>query len=946
MAGAVKDREQEEGTGEPREVRDGSIDFTRYSLEQLNDLRFTLDRNAFPANYANLLQELQRRASHAQQPQTAEPSHGLGVGTQRIRFTAHDGLRGWLEAKSRWLALYGEGFIEIRQQEIVLGGWQRNWLGVAERSELFIPLDTLSDVIQGDGGSGDGRRESDWVRFRHQSTWGRYRFIEFQAGTVEEARALVESLPKTRSDGYERWTAVREFDTQLREVGVRPWITLAIVLANLAVFAATALAAKRFDLMASPLMVEWGANFAPLTLHGQWWRLLTALFLHGGIAHVLLNMWALWNVGRLTERLYGSGAFAFLYFACGALSGLASIVWDPTHATLGASGAIFGVFAAFIVYALQARSRAAVRVPASLWVSSLVFALYNLTAGFFTPGIDNAAHVGGALSGVVLGACLARPLTLAARQRFPVERMVVAAGVAAVLAAAAIWQATGLGDQLTGPERYLSTHQWYVNGETENLRRWQEIAVQAGSGQLSDSALGDSFETQIAPFWEEATARMKKEQVALPADEREYGAVAADYSQLRARWARAIVALARGDRSHLADLQRYEIDSNLAAARSERLTLLSSLNHRRRALASSPWLLAAGNWLTGRHWKCVESPYRSQRLDSADSATDGPAARHAAGCRAQSLFMSGDYVTLDHWMEQSADSLEDLPDGGSTLDGIMGGFFHLLEYGTLEVVPALGRTADWRRRVPGSVYPELIQSVIFDSWAWGARGNGYAKSVSPQAWAAFGQRAEMAAMSLEQVVERANTNPIWYEMALDVGLDRSRPRDELRSTFKRGVTESPGYWPLYSRMLRILMPRWGGSAEEIGSFIKETSLRPNGEVNVARYARLYWSYASLEDDDLELFGQPLADWPTMKQGLAELQRQYPKSDLILNAYAKFGCMAGDEASYREVRPQLRDRLSRAAWSEKVSLQLCDGKFPVAAAEAVTGGTQRQSASPY
>jgi len=79
----------------------------------------------------------------------------------------------------------------------------------------------------------------------------------------------------------------------------------------------------------------------------------------------------------LTERLYGNWAYAFLYFAGGILAGMSSIVWDPGRATLGASGAVFGIFAAFILFALHPHDRVAVRIPATLWVSTAVFALYN-----------------------------------------------------------------------------------------------------------------------------------------------------------------------------------------------------------------------------------------------------------------------------------------------------------------------------------------------------------------------------------------------------------------------------------------------------------------------------------------------------------------------------------------------------------------------------------------
>jgi len=554
--------------------------------------------------------------------------------------------------------------------------------------------------------------------------------------------------------------------------------------------------------------------------------------------------------------------------------------------------------------------------------------------GFLTPGIDNAAHVGGFLSGLLLGASLARPLSAEARRTFPLMKAAAAVGLTAVALAAAIWQARGFGDQLTGPERFLRTHLWYVNGEMNNLRRWQEIAVQAGSGQISGVEFSERFEREIVPFWENAGAKLKKEAGSLPADERQYASLVADYTQVRKDWARAVVDIGSGNEAGLDDARKYQQNSDLLVARTQRIIILASLSHRPRALVNSPWILAARNWFAARHWKCVQPPAWATRVpDPQDAPLDGPAARLAAGCRAQRLFVFGDYATLDRWMEQAADSMGDLPDGGSTLDGIFSGLSTLFQHGALEVTQAFGNTIDWHRLTPKSVYPELIQSLIFESWAWGARGYGYAKTISPQNWAIFRARVEMAAMSLSEVVERANTNPLWYELSLDVGLDQSKKVDDLRSTFNRGVVEQPRYWPLYTRMLRILMPRWSGSEQDIQGFINDVASYPDGQTNFEKYARLYWSYSSLEQDDVALFAGSLAVWSTMKAGFMDLQRQYPKSDFILNSYAKFACMANDEASYGEVRPKLEGHLSSSGWSDKVSLKTCDERFPAIAAAA-------------
>src|SRR5262249_35096391 len=146
---------------------------------------------------------------------------------------------------------------------------------------------------------------------------------------------------------------------------------------------------------------NWGANIGPMTLGGQWGRLLTATFVHANLAHVLLNMWALWNIGRLTERLFGRWLLLLVYCASGALASLASVIWNPTVASIGASGAIFGLFGAFFAFLAKPDTLVPGSVIRTHWLSTAVFVIYSLFNGFLSEGIDNAAHVGGLLAGFV-----------------------------------------------------------------------------------------------------------------------------------------------------------------------------------------------------------------------------------------------------------------------------------------------------------------------------------------------------------------------------------------------------------------------------------------------------------------------------------------------------------------------------------------------------------------
>jgi len=206
-----------------------------------------------------------------------------------------------------------------------------------------------------------------------------------------------------------------EIENAPQPVIAAPWarrestITLTQVLfgANIAVFVAMILASQSVD-FPGQILVHFGANFGPYTLTGEWWRLVTYMFLHGGIMHILFNMWCLWDLGRLCESLYGRWTFAAIYFTTGIAGGLASIAWNPQTLTVGASGAIFGLAGALIAsFYLGEFSLPRIAISGTLR-SLVVFAVFNLFLGGFFGGIDNACHIGGLVSGLGLGAVIAR----------------------------------------------------------------------------------------------------------------------------------------------------------------------------------------------------------------------------------------------------------------------------------------------------------------------------------------------------------------------------------------------------------------------------------------------------------------------------------------------------------------------------------------------------------
>ena len=185
-------------------------------------------------------------------------------------------------------------------------------------------------------------------------------------------------------------------------------VSITAVLVGINVFMFVTMVLKGAPVMqpTADQLLRWGANYGPLTLSGQWWRLLAAMFVHIGIVHLALNMWALWNLGMLAEYLYGPKTFLALYLLSGLAASLVSLAHNPLVPTAGASGAIFGVAGALIATLYLGNlptPRSALRTTL---ISLLVFAGYSLGYGFVKGGIDNGAHIGGLVSGLLLGTVL------------------------------------------------------------------------------------------------------------------------------------------------------------------------------------------------------------------------------------------------------------------------------------------------------------------------------------------------------------------------------------------------------------------------------------------------------------------------------------------------------------------------------------------------------------
>jgi rhomboid protease GluP len=192
-----------------------------------------------------------------------------------------------------------------------------------------------------------------------------------------------------------------EIDKAMNLSGSNLYATYTIIAINAIVFVLMVINGAGIIDPNAIVHIKWGSNFTTLTLSGDWWRLITNVFIHFGIIHIIMNTYALYMVGVYLEPMLGKTRYVTAYLCTGVLASIASLWWHKEGVnSAGASGAIFGLYGVFL--ALLFTNLIPKKMRTALLQSIGVFVVYNLIYGMKS-GVDNSAHIGGLLSGLVIG---------------------------------------------------------------------------------------------------------------------------------------------------------------------------------------------------------------------------------------------------------------------------------------------------------------------------------------------------------------------------------------------------------------------------------------------------------------------------------------------------------------------------------------------------------------
>ena len=210
------------------------------------------------------------------------------------------------------------------------------------------------------------------------------KIISYDAG----CEFLIEVIKSLNSDNSKKKVSLFNMPSK---------ITAILIAINVIMFVISAFLSGSIIDIKTGVLVELGAKVNILIADGQYFRLLTAVFLHGGLMHILFNMYALYALGNFVEETFGKIGYLIIYFISGILSTFASYLFSSAI-SIGASGAIFGLLGACLIFAMLKKNK----VGKQFLFDILSVVALNIVIGITTPDIDNFAHIGGLISGAIL----------------------------------------------------------------------------------------------------------------------------------------------------------------------------------------------------------------------------------------------------------------------------------------------------------------------------------------------------------------------------------------------------------------------------------------------------------------------------------------------------------------------------------------------------------------
>ena len=294
---------------------------------------------------------------------------------------------------------------------------------------------------------------------------------------------------------------------------------------------------------------------------------------------------------------------------------------------------------------------------------------------------------------------------------------------------------------------------------------------------------------------------------------------------------------------------------------------------------------------------------------------DGPVFRKQMRATLADLFAAEDYAALDKVAAEWSQGKERF------LDGIwkIARFYDAISDMEMSFPERFKRLETWQAAFPDSLAPRLLHADAMVEYAWEARGDGVASTVTEEGWKVFKERLATARMELAALTARRTECPHWFVVMQTIALGQGWSREEYEALFDEAIRSEPEYLTFYERKIYYLQPKWHGEEGDELKFVNSLPERLPGGVGAEIYARLAWSGMAAANQRLRnsggrYFPDMGLKWEPMKAGFERICARYPESNRMRNAYAIFAGKAGDWETCNRLLLEIGDRFDMDLWA--------------------------------
>ncbi len=299
---------------------------------------------------------------------------------------------------------------------------------------------------------------------------------------------------------------------------------------------------------------------------------------------------------------------------------------------------------------------------------------------------------------------------------------------------------------------------------------------------------------------------------------------------------------------------------------------------------------------------------------------DGPAAKNILLTEVQKLLYQEKYDELEKMANEFRTTKAQFIGGGWKLAY----FYSVIDLSAtnkndVECSEYLHKLAKWMQKYPDSITPKIATSNAWLTYAWRARGNDYANTVTEQGWKLMRERVEKAyELVKDKPLKPSGDCPGRYYILIKIAGVQGWDRQKYEALFREAVSFEPWFHAYYIEKAAYLMPRWGGKEGEWQRFAAEAvKLTPKSEGMgiYTRILRIMWEYREFKD-----FNDTSVSWVKMKQGFLDMERVYPNSLYNLNYFCMFACIAEDKETARNLFNKIGNTPYAEVWKGRANFE--------------------------